>query len=85
MTGTIRMLKNTYGLDIGSKHTVVGETPSKPHWLLQGGKKHVNNPCPPPGAARVRRTRPALEVPVGLVIWRSPGGGEFGQVGCPLV
>ena len=40
-TGKIRMLKHKYGFDIGSTHVVVGETPSKLHWLLQGGK-HVN-------------------------------------------
>ena len=41
-TGTIRMLKNKYGLAVSSMHTVVGETPSTLHWLLQGGKKFVN-------------------------------------------
>ena len=40
-TSTILMLKNKYGLDIGSAHVIVGETPSRLHWLLQGGK-HVN-------------------------------------------
>ena len=41
-TGTIRMLKNKYGLAVGLMHTVVGETPSTLHGLLQGDKKYVN-------------------------------------------
>ena len=38
----IHMLKVRYGLSSGSTYTMIGETPSKLHWLLQGGKHHVN-------------------------------------------
>ena len=36
------MLKPRYGLSSGSTHKVIGETPSKLHWLLEDGKHHVN-------------------------------------------
>ena len=37
-TATIRLLKTKYGHTKGSAHAVVGETPSRLHWLLQGGQ-----------------------------------------------
>jgi hypothetical protein len=39
------MLKRRYGFDIGSTHVIVGETPSKLHWLLQGGKHVHKDKC----------------------------------------
>ena len=37
-TATIRLLTTKYGHTKGSTHAVVGETPSRFHWLLQGGQ-----------------------------------------------
>ena len=37
-TATIRLLTTKYGHTKGSTHAVVGETPSRLHWLLQGGQ-----------------------------------------------
>ena len=37
-TATIRLLATKYGHKKDSTHAVVGETPSRLHWLLQGGQ-----------------------------------------------
>ena len=39
---TIRLLTDKYGLTKGSEYVVMRETPSRHHYLLEGGQHHVH-------------------------------------------
>ena len=56
-TATIRLLTTKYGLTKGSKYAAMGETPSRIHWLLEGGQHFVHPPLCKKASHRRRTAR----------------------------